>query len=91
MKAESLYAKGREIIFTNVGNPHVVQQKPITYYHQVFALCDLPAEQGVDHTSCSSMFPEDGIVRAKEYNAAIGAGGTRSYSHSQGIKLFLIP
>eukprot|EP00579_Thalassiosira_antarctica_P009590 CAMPEP_0201911334 /NCGR_PEP_ID=MMETSP0903-20130614/2312_1 /ASSEMBLY_ACC=CAM_ASM_000552 /TAXON_ID=420261 /ORGANISM="Thalassiosira antarctica, Strain CCMP982" /LENGTH=604 /DNA_ID=CAMNT_0048446035 /DNA_START=35 /DNA_END=1849 /DNA_ORIENTATION=- len=88
MRAESLRAEGREIIFTNVGNPHAVKQKPITYYRQVLALCDLPAECGVDHPSVEQMFPKDVIAKAKEYKAAIGGGGTGSYSHSQGIKGF---
>lgn len=88
MKAESLKAEGREIIFTNVGNPHAVKQKPITYYRQVLALCDLPAEYGVDHPNVDKMFPKDVIAKAKEYKEAIGAGGTGSYSHSQGIMKF---
>eukprot|EP00565_Helicotheca_tamesis_P006972 CAMPEP_0185730170 /NCGR_PEP_ID=MMETSP1171-20130828/8711_1 /TAXON_ID=374046 /ORGANISM="Helicotheca tamensis, Strain CCMP826" /LENGTH=601 /DNA_ID=CAMNT_0028399167 /DNA_START=53 /DNA_END=1858 /DNA_ORIENTATION=- len=88
MKAESLRAEGREIVFTNVGNPHAVGQKPLSYYRQVLALCDLPAECGVDHPEVSRMFPADVIARAKEYRAAIGPAGTGSYSHSQGIKAF---
>lgn len=88
MRAETLRAEGREIIFTNVGNPHAVSQKPITYYRQVLALCDLPAECGVDHPAAETMFPTDVLARAREYKAAIGSGGTGSYSHSQGIKQF---
>jgi len=88
MKAERLRAEGREIIFTNVGNPHAVKQKPITYYRQVLALCDLPAEYGVDHPHADKLFPKDVIAKAKEYKEAIGAGGTGSYSHSQGIMKF---
>lgn len=88
MRAEKLRSEGREIIFTNVGNPHAVQQKPITYYRQVLALCDLPAEYGVDHPNVEQMFPNDVITRAREYKAAIGSGGTGAYSHSQGIIKF---
>lgn len=62
-------------------------QKPITYYRQVLALCDLPAECGVDHPEVSKLFPSDVIQRAKEYRAAIPAG-TGSYTNSQGIQLF---
>lgn len=87
MKAETLQAEGREIIFTNVGNPHAVKQKPITYYRQVLALCDLPPECGVDHPNAESVFPKDVIARAREYKAAIGPGGTGSYSHSQGERI----
>mmetsp|Transcript_31 Transcript_31/g.72 ORF Transcript_31/g.72 Transcript_31/m.72 type:complete len:495 (-) Transcript_31:97-1581(-) len=87
-KAESLSAEGRDIVFTNVGNPQAVGQKPITFYRQVLALCDLPPECGVDHPHASEIFPPDAISRAKEYKAAIGPAGTGAYSHSQGIFAF---
>lgn len=87
-RAEALRAEGREIIFTNVGNPHSVKQRPITYYRQVLALCDLPDECGVDHPAVASMFPADVIQRARECKAAIGPGGTGAYSHSQGVAGF---
>ncbi|EJK48082.1 hypothetical protein THAOC_33157 [Thalassiosira oceanica] len=88
MLAEELKAEGREIIFTNVGNPHAVGQKCITYYRQVLALCDLPDECGVDHPDVERLFPKDVIARARLYKDAIGTGGTGSYSHSQGVKEF---
>ena len=88
LKASELKAQGREIVFTNIGNPHAVGQKPITFYRQVLALCDLPAECGVDHPNVSKLFPEDVIQKAKEYRAAIGSGGTGAYSNSQGVEAF---
>jgi alanine transaminase len=85
MRADQLEAQGREIIYTNIGNPHQVGQKPVTYYRQVLALCDLPAEQGVDHPKVYDMFPKDVVERAKEYRAIIGPSGTGAYTHSQGV------
>ena len=85
MLADKLEAEGREILYTNIGNPHQVGQSPITYYRQVLALCDLPAECGVDHPKVNEMFPADVIARAKEYRAIIGPSGTGAYTHSQGI------
>lgn len=85
MKADQLAAKGREILYTNIGNPHQVGQKPITYYRQVVALCDLPAEYGVDHPNVYELFPRDVVERAKEYRDIIGPSGTGAYSHSQGV------
>lgn len=35
LKANLLQSQGREIVFSNLGNPHAVGQKPITYYRQV--------------------------------------------------------
>lgn len=85
MRADQLAAQGREILYTNIGNPHQVGQKPITYYRQILALCDLPAEQGVDHPKIYEMFPKDVVDRAKEYREIIGPSGTGAYTHSQGI------
>jgi alanine transaminase len=83
--ADKLVSEGREIIYTNIGNPHQVGQSPITFYRQVLALCDLPAECGVDHPNVHNMFPADVIERAREYREIIGPSGTGAYTHSQGI------
>ena len=88
LRADALKAEGREITFTNVGNPHSVGQSPITFYRQVLALCDLPAANGVDHPDVGRMFPPDVVDRAREMRASIGPGGTGSYTNSQGIADF---
>ena len=88
MKADQLAAEGMAITYTNIGNPHAVGQKPLTFYRQVMALCDLPAEYGVDHPNANQLFPEDVISRAREMRAAIGECGTGSYTNSQGIAEF---
>ena len=85
MKADQLAAQGREILYTNIGNPHQVGQSPITYYRQVLALCDLPAECGVDHPNVLDMFPRDVVDRAREYREILGPSGTGAYTHSQGM------
>ena len=84
MKADQLAAQGKEILYTNIGNPHQVGQSPITYYRQVLALCDLPAECGVDHPNVYELFPKDVVERAREYRDIIGPSGTGAYTHSQG-------
>ena len=81
-------AQGRKIIYTNIGNPHAVGQKPITYYRQVLALCDLPDEFGIGNPRVASAFPPDVIERAQEMRAAIGPAGTGAYTNSQGISEF---
>lgn len=81
-------AEGRKIIYTNIGNPHAVGQKPITFYRQVLALCDLPDECGVKNPKIASAFPSDVIERALEMREAIGPGGTGAYTNSQGIGKF---
>lgn len=88
IKADKLASEGREVVYTNVGNPHSVGQPPITFYRQVLALCDLPANLGVDHPSVHLMFPEDAIRRAREMRRIIGESGTGAYTHSQGLRGF---
>ncbi len=88
MRADELRAQGRDILFTNIGNPQSVGQNPITYYRQVLALCDLPAEVGVDHPDVHSLFPADVVQRAREMREAIGPAGTGAYSGSQGVLQF---
>ena len=69
---------------------HAAGQKPITYYRQVLALCDLPAECGIANPQVSSAFPTDVVERAIEMRHAVGSQGTGAYSNSQGIgKYFL--
>lgn len=85
MRADTLKAAGRDIIYTNVGNPHAVGQAPITFYRQVMALCDLPAENGVDHLSAKELFPADVLQRARELREIVGPPGTGAYTNSQGL------
>jgi len=86
MKAEQLQADGRDVLFTNVGNPQAVGQPPMTYFRQVLSLTDLPPEHGVDHPNVASVFPPDVVERAKQIHASIGIpAGTGAYTGSQGV------
>jgi alanine transaminase len=71
-------------LYTNIGNPQAVGQPPITFFRQVIALADLPAEYGVDHPLVNSMFPADVISRAKIIRETLGGAGTGAYTGSQG-------
>jgi len=68
-----------KIVYCNIGNPQSLQQKPITFFRQVLALCNYP-----ELLSHSDIFPVDAITRAREYLAGT-KGGTGAYSESQGI------
>lgn len=77
------------IVYTNVGNPHSVGQKPLTWPRQVLALVDLPDEVGVNHPQAASLFPADAIERAREIKQkALNGQGTGAYSNSKGIRSF---
>lgn len=76
------------IIYTNIGNPHAVQQKAITWPRQVMALLQLPDALGIDHPNAPQLFPADAIDRAREMKAALGGVGVGAYTHSKGVKEF---
>jgi len=80
-----------KIIYTNIGNPQSVGQKPLTWPRQVLALVDLPDEVGIDHPEAPKLFPADAIRRARDIKrrGLIGSDGSSgAYSHSKGVKLF---
>ena len=76
------------IVYTNIGNPHSVGQKPLTWPRQVLALVDLPDDIGVKSKHVTKMFPKDAIERAVQIKEGLGGGGSGAYSHSQGALLF---
>lgn len=86
----------KEIIPCNIGNPHAVRQKPITFYRQVAACCACPAlcEGPEDALALvcagprmSDVMPEDVKKRAREYLTAMGGNGIGAYTGSTGLKL----
>eukprot|EP00980_Cylindrotheca_fusiformis_P011371 scaffold2637_cov153-Cylindrotheca_fusiformis.AAC.8 len=76
------------IVYTNIGNPHSVGQKELTWPRQVLALAELPDEAGIDHPDAKRLFPPDAIRRAREIKIGLGNAGTGAYSHSKGARLF---
>lgn len=82
LRASELQNQGKKIIFTNVGNPHALGQKPLTFPRQVIALCQAPFL--LDDPNVEHIFPADAIARAKQY-LAMASGGLGAYSDSRGI------
>ncbi|CAN6196633.1 unnamed protein product [Urochloa humidicola] len=82
LRASELQKEGKKIIFTNVGNPHALGQKPLTFPRQVVALCQAPFL--LDDPNVGLMFPADAIARAKHY-LSLAPGGLGAYSDSRGI------
>ncbi|KAE8705516.1 Glutamate--glyoxylate aminotransferase 2 [Hibiscus syriacus] len=82
LRASELQKEGKKIIFTNVGNPHALGQKPLTFPRQVVALCQAPFL--LDDPNVGLMFPADAIARAKHY-LSLTSGGLGAYSDSRGI------
>ncbi|KAL2629617.1 hypothetical protein R1flu_014303 [Riccia fluitans] len=82
LRASELQKEGKKIIFTNVGNPHALGQKPLTFPRQVMALCQAPFL--MDDPNVSLLFAPDAIARAKHY-LAMTSGGVGAYSDSRGL------
>ncbi|CAA6668819.1 unnamed protein product [Spirodela intermedia] len=82
LRASELQKEGKKIIFTNVGNPHALGQKPLTFPRQVVALCQAPFL--LDDPHVGMMFPSDAIERARHY-LSLTSGGLGAYSDSRGL------
>eukprot|EP00249_Psilotum_nudum_P012418 c23775_g2_i1 orf=324-842(+) len=82
IRASELQKEGKKIIFTNVGNPHALGQKPLTFPRQVMALCQAPFL--MDDPNVNLLFPADAIARAKDY-LSMTSGGLGAYSDSRGL------
>ncbi|KAL8106352.1 hypothetical protein AgCh_029941 [Apium graveolens] len=82
LRASELQMQGKKIIFTNVGNPHALGQKPLTFPRQVVALCQAPFL--LDDPKVLLVFPADAIARAKYY-LSLTSGGLGAYSDSRGL------
>ncbi|KAG9160572.1 hypothetical protein Leryth_020721 [Lithospermum erythrorhizon] len=82
LRASELQKEGKKIIFTNVGNPHALGQKPLTFPRQVIALCQAPFL--LDDPNVGLIFPADAIAKAKHY-LSLNSGGLGAYSDSRGI------
>ncbi|KAJ8904002.1 hypothetical protein NDN08_000532 [Rhodosorus marinus] len=72
---------GKKVIYTNVGNPHAVGQKPITFFRQVLALITYP--EMMNNPAVLASFPPDVVERARLYISKI-PGGTGAYQDSRG-------
>lgn len=73
--------EGKEVIYTNVGNPQALGQVPITFNRQVMSL--LMAPFLMDTPEVHKLFPADAISRAKLYQSKLN-GGVGAYSDSRG-------
>ncbi|KAL0327290.1 UNVERIFIED_CONTAM: Glutamate--glyoxylate aminotransferase 2 [Sesamum angustifolium] len=82
LRASELQKEGKKIIFTNVGNPHALGQKPLTFPREVVALCQAPFL--LDDPNVGLVFPADAIARAKHY-LSMTSGGLGAYSDSRGL------
>lgn len=81
IRGEELRKAGKEITFTNVGNPHALGQKPLTFNRQVQALVSAPFL--LDNPALAQIFKKDAIARAKHLLKLL-PGGVGAYTDSRG-------
>eukprot|EP00188_Purpureofilum_apyrenoidigerum_P005429 Plantae.Rhodophyta-Purpureofilum_apyrenoidigerum.ctg7058.p1 GENE.Plantae.Rhodophyta-Purpureofilum_apyrenoidigerum.ctg7058~~Plantae.Rhodophyta-Purpureofilum_apyrenoidigerum.ctg7058.p1 ORF type:complete len:496 (+),score=101.05 Plantae.Rhodophyta-Purpureofilum_apyrenoidigerum.ctg7058:379-1866(+) len=79
--AKARAKEGKKVIYTNVGNPQALGQKPITFFRQVLALVNYP--DMMDDPRCAEIFAPDVIDRARIYLKNT-PGGTGAYQDSRG-------
>jgi len=70
----------KKITYCNIGNPHSLSQKPLTFLRQVLALVEYP--DILDKQGVEKFFPSDALSRAKFILKA--GGSTGAYSESPG-------
>jgi aspartate/methionine/tyrosine aminotransferase len=71
-----------KIIYCNIGNPQALQQKPLTYFRDVLALCSAPHLLQKPDADLEKLFPRDAIARARAYQSQINGSG--AYTDSAG-------
>jgi alanine transaminase len=80
-RAQELERAGREIIYCNIGNPQSLEQRPVTWFRQVLALCEWPALADL----APAAFPSDVVATAKNLLAGT-EHGVGAYSESKGVR-----
>lgn len=71
-----------QVVFCNIGNPHAVGQKPITYIRQVLSLCQYP--ELLENPNIDKLYPTDIIERAKNFIKK-SKNGTGAYTNGRGL------
>jgi len=74
-----------KVVYCNIGNPHSLGQKPITFFRQTLAAIDCASLTSDDEVA-RKLFPRDVLERAKEATTMI-KGGTGAYSESKGVEV----
>lgn len=75
--------QGKEVIFTNIGNPQALGQRPLTFIRQVLSLVLNPAL--LESRAIRDEYPNDAINRAKEYLKMLSGGSAGAYTDAKGV------
>mmetsp|Transcript_17792 Transcript_17792/g.23475 ORF Transcript_17792/g.23475 Transcript_17792/m.23475 type:complete len:484 (-) Transcript_17792:352-1803(-) len=85
LAAQERAKEGKNVIYTNSGNPHALGQIPITFNRQVLALMTAPFL--LERPDVEEIFAKDAIERAKLYLKGV-PGGIGAYGDSRGAPIF---
>ncbi len=81
-RAQELEARGREVIYCNIGNPQALRQRPLTWLRQVLALSEYP--ELVDRVP-SGAFPAD-VVETARLVVRESRHGLGAYTEAKGMR-----
>jgi len=81
-RAYELEREGKKIIYTNIGNPQALKQKPLTYVRQLLALTEYP--DLINEPQTKRIFFKDVIEKAKNILGE-NPEGLGAYTQSEGM------
>ena len=81
-RAQELEKSGRKIIYCNVGNPHALGQKPLTYIRQVLSIVEYP--ELLNRHEAGKIYPSD-VINKAVYILSHMPHGTGAYTQSPGM------
>src|SRR5512140_2670210 len=82
IRAQQLEEQGKKIIYCNIGNPHALKHKPLTYLRQLFSLLEYP--ELMEQEPTRRLYPRDILEKAMSFLQR-HPSGTGAYTQSSGI------
>ena len=74
---------GKDVIFTNVGNPQALGQPPLSFNREVLSLLVAPFLS--ERPELRAAFAPDALERAARYRAMLPGGSVGAYTDSRGV------
>lgn len=72
-----------KVIACNIGNPHQLGQKPLTFYRQVISTCHYP--EMLENPAVVASLPQDVVARVQKYMSNTPTTG--AYTNSKGLSV----
>ncbi|MGB5875285.1 MAG: aminotransferase class I/II-fold pyridoxal phosphate-dependent enzyme [Bacteroidota bacterium] len=82
IRAQEMEARGKKIVYCNIGNPQALKQKPLSFIRQLLSLVEYPLL--LEKPEVLRHYPEDIVARAR-FILEKHPHGTGAYTQSAGI------